>query len=98
MRWTIPLAVILAATAACVHVEQPPAAPARQVAAAPAIPAPAPAPAPATPAPPPPSESPALPIVAAVVAPISADESLARDVAPVLARRCTPCHVPGGKM
>ena len=83
----LPYVVALLGTAACRTVADPPPPP-------PVASPPAPPPA-ATPAPPPaipaaPAASPAL----ASEAPVSFEAS----VKPLLARTCTPCHVPGGRM
>jgi hypothetical protein len=84
------VALGLLAAVACRTAADPPVPPAPSAAPAPAAPAsvtPAPAtPAAATPAPAPP--------VAATPEAVSFEAS----VKPLLARTCTPCHVPGGRM
>ena len=64
----------------------------------PAAPAAAPAPPLETPAPPP--AAPAPPPVAPAPAPAAPSEAVSFEasIKPLLARTCTPCHVPGGRM
>lgn len=67
-------------------------------AAAPAPPAAAPAPPPAAPAPPTEAPVPPPPAPAVPAAPSAEPVSFEASVKPLLARTCTPCHVPGGRM
>ena len=45
-----------------------------------------------------PARPPALASAAPVAPATPAPDAFAQNVAPLLARTCTPCHVPGGKM
>lgn len=85
MRGVVALTLALAAGAACLKDPAPraPAQPAPAPTKPAAVPSPADAPTPASSAPAP----------HVVVAP-----DFARDVQPILARACDPCHFPGGKM
>lgn len=79
------LAALLAVSTACAPKPEP------------QVPAPH---APATPAPRAPSDAPpsALPTPSAAPEPLAAALDFGRDVQPILARRCQPCHEPGGQM
>jgi len=63
-------------------------------------PAPAAAPAPPLETPAPPPAAPAPPPVAPAPAPAAPSEAVSFEasIKPLLARTCTPCHVPGGRM
>ena len=94
----IPLYVAaLLIAAGCRTAVDPPPAPA----AAPAPPPAAPAPPPEAPAPPPvlPAAAPVAPAAPAAPAAAAAEPvSFEASIRPLLARTCTPCHVPGGRM